>query len=76
MRAVEPLAHVEHAGQVDRPLADLDAESRKLAVEIASIPEDIRGFGHVKMRNLKEAKQREARLLWSLRNPQAPAKAA
>ena len=57
-------------------LRGLSADNLKLAVEIASIPEDIRGFGHVKMRNLKKAKEREARLLWNFRNPQAAAKAA
>jgi len=33
------------------------------AVAIASIPEDIRGFGHVKERNLQAAKRKEAELL-------------
>jgi len=35
----------------------------KLASEIASVPEYIRGFGHVKERHVKEAKAREAELL-------------
>ena len=34
-----------------------------LAVQIASIPEEIRGFGHVKERHLKAAKEKEARLV-------------
>jgi indolepyruvate ferredoxin oxidoreductase len=32
-------------------------------VAIASIPEDIRGFGHVKERHLKAAKEKEAALV-------------
>jgi indolepyruvate ferredoxin oxidoreductase len=39
-------------------------------VEIASIPEFIRGYGHVKERHLKPAKAREAELLSQWRNPQ------
>jgi indolepyruvate ferredoxin oxidoreductase len=36
-------------------------------VELASIPEDIRGYGHVKERHLKNAKQKEAKLLDALK---------
>ena len=34
-----------------------------LAAEIAAIPEQIRGYGHVKARHLAEAQQREDALL-------------
>ena len=36
-------------------------------VELASVPEDIRGYGHVKERHLKNAKQKEAKLLDALK---------
>ncbi len=52
-------------------LKDLSAERVALAVEIASIPEHIRGFGHVKERHLHAAKAREAALLAQWRNPKA-----
>jgi indolepyruvate ferredoxin oxidoreductase len=39
------------------------------AVALASVPLEIKGFGHVKERNYKTAKQREAALLNDLRNP-------
>jgi indolepyruvate ferredoxin oxidoreductase len=42
-----------------------------LAVEIASIPEHIRGYGHVKEAHLHKAKAREAVLLAQWRNPKA-----
>ena len=45
------------------------------AVELAKIPERIRGYGHVKEANLAEAKKAEAQLLAALRNP-APVVAA
>jgi indolepyruvate ferredoxin oxidoreductase len=44
-------------------LADLAPGNHATAVEIASVPEHIRGFGHVKLRHLADAKRREAALL-------------
>jgi indolepyruvate ferredoxin oxidoreductase len=52
-------------------LAALDAGKLGLAVEIASIPEHIRGYGHVKEKHLHAAKAREAELLGLWRNPKA-----
>jgi indolepyruvate ferredoxin oxidoreductase len=42
-----------------------------LATEIASVPEHIRGYGHVKDAHLHEAKAREAGLLAKWKNPSA-----
>jgi indolepyruvate ferredoxin oxidoreductase len=36
---------------------------------VASIPEDIRGYGHVKERHLKAAKAKEAALLAAFHAP-------
>jgi indolepyruvate ferredoxin oxidoreductase len=44
-------------------LARLNDGNLTQAVAIASIPEDIRGYGHVKERHLKTAKEKEAALL-------------
>ncbi|WIH05149.1 indolepyruvate ferredoxin oxidoreductase family protein [Xanthomonas translucens pv. graminis] len=52
-------------------LERLGADNLALAVEIASVPEHIRGYGHVKEAHLHDAKQREARLLATWRNPKA-----
>ena len=52
-------------------LGGLDARRLALAVDIASIPEHIRGYGHVKEAHLHEAKAREAALLATWRNPKA-----
>ncbi len=58
-------------------LAGLSGDNHALAVELASIPENIRGFGHVKEANLKAAKDHEAQVLHAFRNPaQAPAATA
>jgi indolepyruvate ferredoxin oxidoreductase len=57
-------------------LERLDRGNHELASEIASVPERIRGFGHVKRRHLDEAKKKEAELLAELRGPRPAAKAA
>jgi len=44
-------------------LPDLTAERLKVATEIAALPLQMRGFGHVKMANVALAKAREAELL-------------
>lgn len=48
--------------------AKLNADNHPLAVGLAVIPEKIRGFGHVKARNLKAAKADEAALLEQFRS--------
>jgi indolepyruvate ferredoxin oxidoreductase len=61
---------------VDELVAKLNQDNHAIAVEIARIPEQIRGFGHVKEKNLKTAKTREAELLASFRAPQSAPRAA
>ncbi len=50
-------------------LDKLDAGNVVLAAEIASIPEHIRGYGHVKDAHLAKARAREAELLREWDNP-------
>ena len=54
---------VEYRETINQVLEMLSGKNHALAVDIASIPEQIRGFGHVKERHLNEAKAREAELL-------------
>ncbi|HEY6864337.1 MAG TPA: indolepyruvate ferredoxin oxidoreductase family protein, partial [Burkholderiales bacterium] len=75
-RRTERRLIAEYEGTVDELLARLDRGNRALAVEIASIPERIRGFGHVKARHLAEAKKKEAELLSAFRDPRQQPKAA
>jgi indolepyruvate ferredoxin oxidoreductase len=76
-RRVERQLIVDYAATIDELLAKLRRENHSTAVAIASIPEEIRGFGHVKARHLKAAKAKEAELLATFRSPApAPAKAA
>jgi indolepyruvate ferredoxin oxidoreductase len=66
----------EYEALVDELVAKLAPSNYELAVALASIPEHIRGFGHVKERHLKDAKAREAVLLERFRSPpQAAAEA-
>jgi indolepyruvate ferredoxin oxidoreductase len=57
-------------------LTSLTHDNHGLAVEIAGIPEQIRGYGHVKQAHLDRAKAREAELLAAWRAPAAPRQAA
>jgi len=54
----------------------LDANNHATALEIAGLPEQIRGYGHVKERHIEAVKKREAELLHAYRNPSAHADAA
>jgi indolepyruvate ferredoxin oxidoreductase len=47
---------VEYRACVEELMKSLDVGNRALAAEIARIPEDIRGYGHVKERHLKAAR--------------------
>jgi len=49
--------------------ATLDAERLPVALQLAGLPDDIRGFGHVKARNMAAAEQKRARLLQTYRTP-------
>jgi indolepyruvate ferredoxin oxidoreductase len=53
----------EYEATIRSLLAKLDRDNHATAVQIASIPEEIRGFGHVKERNLAAAKEKAARLM-------------
>jgi indolepyruvate ferredoxin oxidoreductase len=53
----------EYEETVERLLAGLTPQNHALAVQIASIPEDIRGFGHIKERNLGPARKKWQQLL-------------
>jgi indolepyruvate ferredoxin oxidoreductase len=58
---------LEYRNTIAALLPTLSSENLSQMVELASIPEDIRGYGHVKERHLKNAKQKEAKLLDALK---------
>jgi indolepyruvate ferredoxin oxidoreductase len=76
-RKDERLLITRYEETIEEVLAALGRDNHALAVEIASLPERIRGFGHVKLRAMKDAAEREAALLDAFRNPKtAPAVSA
>ena len=66
----------EYRATVAELVANLSPENQALAAEIARVPEQIRGFGHVKERNLATARARGQALLAQFRNPAAQRAAA
>ncbi|TAK87166.1 MAG: indolepyruvate ferredoxin oxidoreductase family protein [Betaproteobacteria bacterium] len=69
-RRTERRLIAEYEALVEELLSSLDAERHALAVELASLPDAIRGFGHVKAKSILEAKNKEAELLAQLRAPE------
>ncbi len=64
----------EYRSRIEGLLPPITAGKLKLAIEIASLPEHIRGFGHVKERHLAEVESRTSRTPRRLsRQPQAGA---
>jgi indolepyruvate ferredoxin oxidoreductase len=61
----------EYRSLVAELLKGLDEERLQLAVEIAAIPQFIRGYGPVKERHLKLAREKQSELLARWREPHA-----
>ena len=57
---------------LDEVLAGLRPDNHHLAVALATVPDKIRGFGHVKDWHLKAAKAEEANLFDQFRAGPAP----
>ena len=64
----------EYEQTVDALLAGLSRDNHALAVEIASLPETIRGYGHIKAKSADAARKKSAELLARYRT--APVRAA
>ncbi|MFJ3057811.1 indolepyruvate ferredoxin oxidoreductase family protein [Herbaspirillum sp. NPDC087042] len=79
----DPFGHTEERRQeraligdyrqtITRLLDKLSADNLEQVVAVARVPEDIRGYGHVKERHLQAARQKEASLLAEIGQPQRP----
>jgi indolepyruvate ferredoxin oxidoreductase len=66
----------EYRASIENVLATLGADNHALAVEIARLPEQIKGFGHVKERNLAAARIQWARLADQWKREPSPRRAA
>jgi len=71
-RKAERALIVQYEGDIAELLEQLSFLRLPQAVEIASLPDRIRGFGHIKARNMREAAAERERLLAAWRSP-APA---
>jgi indolepyruvate ferredoxin oxidoreductase len=60
----------DYRGSVEQILTSLNAGNHGLALEIARLPEQIKGFGHVKERNLAAVRGRWAGLMQQWHDPQ------
>ena len=76
-RRLEQRLIAEYERDMVELLTRLDASNHDVAIELASLPEHIRGFGHIKLRAAGAAQKRRQELLAAWRKADAPtAKAA
>jgi len=75
-RRTERALIAEYEALVEELLAGLSAERLPLAVELARLPEGIRGFGHVKEANLARVREHWRRLLERWRTGETVLRAA
>jgi indolepyruvate ferredoxin oxidoreductase len=68
-RRVERQLVADYEATLRELLSNLTPENHALAVQIASIPDQIRGFGHVKDASLKRAQAEQTMLLTAFRQP-------
>ncbi len=66
----------EYESSVEELLKGLNAHNHALALQIASLPDEMRGFGHIKKRNVEAARSRRAELLARFCAAGAPTRAA
>jgi indolepyruvate ferredoxin oxidoreductase len=74
-RRTERRLITDYEALIDEISPRLAAHNHAIAVDLAAIPEQIRGYGHIKERNLKIAKAKEAELVARFRDA-APGAAA
>ncbi|MGH6836482.1 MAG: indolepyruvate ferredoxin oxidoreductase family protein [Methylocella sp.] len=75
-RRIERRLIADYEILIEEILASLSPDNHAIAVALASIPEKIRGYGHVKTKHLKAAKAEEQGLLEQFRAGPAPVKLA
>ena len=68
-RRMERKLIADYESMLDEIAAKLSNANHATCVELATIPERMKGFGHVKQANVEGAKKREAELLAAFRNP-------
>ena len=74
-RRMERQLITDYEGDVELILKHLDSESLDSAIELARLPEQIRGFGHVKAASVTLARRKRDVLRQRLQTPPAPVQA-
>jgi len=75
-RKAERRLIIDYEALIDELLPQLAAHNHPFAVELARVPEHIRGYGHVKQRHLEHAKVKQAELIAAFRSARAESAAA
>ncbi len=75
-RRAERALLAEYEVLLDELISNLSAENHVLGVALASLPEKIRGFGHVKAKNMASVAGERAKLLAQWRSGGVPMRAA
>ena len=75
-RRMERELIVEYEALIETLLEGLAPNNHATAIALASIPEKIRGFGHVKLASVTAAREKKSRLLEEFKHPVAPSVAA
>jgi len=68
-RRTERRLITEYEALIEEILGKLDHEHHRTAVALATLPEQIRGYGHVKQAHLDKVAKRQAELLAAFRAP-------
>ena len=66
----------QYFGLVDMILSNLNNENQQTAIELLTLPEQIRGYGHVKEKAVEMVKSKERQLLERFNNPELSRTAA
>ena len=74
-RKMERQLIADYERLVEDLIAKLSADRHAVAVDLASLPERIRGYGHIKEKSVAEAKTREAELMARFIEPESKAAA-
>ncbi|MBC7732119.1 MAG: hypothetical protein H7306_09500, partial [Bacteriovorax sp.] len=75
-RRMERALTGQYEARLDELLPALSAANIKLAIDIANVPQTMRGYGHVKIANVALARAREAELLYRFDPQRYPRPAA
>jgi indolepyruvate ferredoxin oxidoreductase len=75
-RRMERQLIADYEALIEEIIGKLSPSNHAIAVQLASLPDDIRGFGHVKDANVAKVRTRWAALLATFRNPEPLKQAA